>query len=92
MYNQHLELELSTQRMIYENYPELTFKIFGKYEKKAGIGNSCLEQYVVFENISSEEYISLKEYLLTNGGLLDIPLLKIRNRLYILLRYGLRIS
>jgi len=75
-YKHHLELELSAQLLMYSKEPELAFKILGKYEKKIGIGEQSVEQYVVFEDIPENSYISLETFLEHNGGLLEIPLLK----------------
>lgn len=74
-YKKHLEVELAAQMLLYSKCPELTFKILGKYEKKTGIGEDSVEQHVVFED-TGDDYISLRDFLHTNGGLFDIPVLR----------------
>ena len=75
-YRRHLELELGAQVMLYVKDPKSTFKIIGKYEKKTGIGEASVELYIVFEDILATEYVPLDSFLASNGGLLQMPLLK----------------
>ncbi len=76
VYRKHLELELAAQTTLFSRDPTATFRILGKYEKKTGIGESSVELYIVFEDILPSEYASLAEFLATNGGLLQMPLLR----------------
>jgi len=75
-YKKHLEVELAAQMLLHSKYPDLTFKVIGKYEKRTGIGEDSIEQHIIFEDIPDEEYICLEEFLQSNGGLFDIPILK----------------
>jgi len=76
MYIRHLELELAAQQMLHTVNPELTFGIIGKYEKRQGIGEYSVDICVVLEDIPDLEYINFASLISTNGGLLQMPLLK----------------
>lgn len=76
VYWRHLEMELAAQMLLYTKDPDYTFKIIGKYERKSEIGEYSVDICVVFEEISSADYISLSDFLAVNGGLLQMPLLR----------------
>lgn len=50
------------------------FLNYGKFEKKIGLSVSDKEIYVVNELINQDEWISLDEFVVNNGGILNIPL------------------
>lgn len=50
------------------------FGNIGKYEKKLGLEADDKEVYIIDEAIDKDEWISLEDFVLNNGGLLNIPL------------------
>ena len=76
VYWRHLELELAAQIMMHANDSSSTFKIIGKYEKRRGIGEYSVDVCVVLEDTSPNEFISLEDLLSSQGGLLQMPLLR----------------
>ncbi len=76
VYWKHLEIELTAQMYMYQKNNDWTFKILGKYEKKTGIGDYSVEQYIIISAKEESDYLSMQEYLKVNGGLLRMPLLR----------------
>ncbi len=70
----HLDFELKLQNMLMVR-GDYTFKYLAKYEKKVGLDSSEKDVYVLNEHIDTKKWISLKELIQENGGLLRIPFL-----------------
>lgn len=50
------------------------FLNYGRFEKKIGLSVNDKEIYVVNELVDKDEWISLDEFVVNNGGILNIPL------------------
>ena len=83
-YRRHLEIELKVHRSLmgayYDDEDELAPKEkdiipnIGKSETKVGLAASDTEIRVVNEIIDENSWINLDEFVLKNGGILNIPL------------------
>lgn len=85
-FEEALDFELKLQSFLSEK-----FRVFlpneGSYEKRIGVGQGDKELYVLSEKRNPEDFISLKELIEQNGGLLRIPFLVKTNAITFILKY-----
>lgn len=70
----HLDFEIKLQSML-ASRGDYIFKNLSKYEKKVGLDSSEKDVYLLNEFIDDTKWISLKDLIRENGGLLRIPFL-----------------
>jgi len=82
----HLDFEMKLHNILMHK-GDYAFKYLAKYEKKVGLDSSEKDVYLINESIDLTKWISLKDLIKENGGLLRIPFLTRTKAVIYIIKY-----
>ena len=86
-YEEHLMFTLKLQAALHSQYPDMFSRVYGYYSRKMGVDPKEKDLYVFCEILDPQEWISLRDFINSTGGLIRVPFLVTSNSLFHVIKY-----
>jgi Ca2+-binding EF-hand superfamily protein len=85
-FEDHLMYTIKLQTLLQHQYPDMFCRMYGYYSRKVGVDPKDRDIYVFYEVLGSE-WVSLREFITSTGGLVRIPFLVTSNSIFHVVKY-----
>lgn len=85
-FEDHLMYTIKLQTLLQHQYPDIFARIYGYYSRKVGVDPKDRDVYVFYEVLGSE-WVSLRDFITSTGGLVRIPFLVTSNSVFHVIKY-----
>ena len=85
-FGDHLMYTIKLQTLLQHQYPDIFARIYGYYSRKVGVDPKDRDIYVFYEVLGSE-WVSLRDFITSTGGLVRIPFLVTSNSVFHVIKY-----
>jgi hypothetical protein len=85
-FEDHLMYTVKLQTLLQHQYPDYFCHILGYYSRKVGVDPKDRDIYVFYEALGAE-WVSLRQFITSTGGLVRIPFLVTSNSIFHVVKY-----
>ena len=86
-FEDHLMYTLKLQASLYQQHPSMFGRLYGCYSRRMGVDPKERDLYVFCEILDPTEWITLRDFINSTGGLIRVPFLVTSNSLFHVIKY-----